>query len=535
MKLKNHVVLLISVVLFSNTLSAQSQLSLFDYGWGRAKDGADRAQILYAAQSDAITRGSSVDYSGIKKIEIEITSGFKSIPLTGKDDFNGVEFVVTNNSKDIALFALTRKGTTINVDKRLLDGRRFHSVPELQQGEHLLIITDNNLWVDNRVGYNYGHTRKDILLIKDGESLNEVIAPYNNAQSAPACSVVTVPSSECHIGNFIMTRAADSKYKTYCLKIQGAAHLTIENIVINTPESDLKGDRAINIIDCADVTLKNITINNTYSQPKKFGYGISINNAWNTYMVNVKGTAPWGLLGNNNMSDTYLMDCQLNRFDIHCYGKNVYLADCKFDGGNYYWYCGGSSIYGLMKYDRCSFINCTPIAFGDSYKTAVGLDVVFNDCVFNATKKRHSIFATKVLNDNLNPRLGLSNKCLPNIEINNMTINVPEGVKEVLLYDVGNVSYSCNVDYLQYVKINGLVINQSIEQKKVVFKFINVPVRTDNKIIVDIVNLSAPFVRIDPVISSNRRNKVKISDSSFLPIEASKGLRLSMNNCRITQ
>ena len=106
--------------------------SLFDYGWGRAKDGADRAQILYAAQSDAITRGSSVDYSGIKKIEIEITSGFKSIPLTGKDDFNGVEFVVTNNSKDIALFALTRKGTTINVDKRLLDGRRFHSVPELQ-------------------------------------------------------------------------------------------------------------------------------------------------------------------------------------------------------------------------------------------------------------------------------------------------------------------------------------------------------------------------------------------------------------------
>ena len=490
---------------------------------------------MFDAQTDAIKKGTTVDYSGIEKIELEIVQGFKSIPLTGQDNFEGVEFVVKNDAKVVALFELSCEGKTIVVDKHLLDGRCFRSVPELRHGEHLLVIQDNNLWVDNRVGHDYGHTRKDILLIKDGRSQNTVIAPYNNPQSSPSCKVIDVPSEAYHVHDFTFTRVAGSKCRTSCVKVKGVAHLLLENIVINTPENDLWGDRAIHILNCADVTLKNITINNTYSQPKKYGYGVSINNAWKTCMVNVKGAAPWGLLGNNNLSDTYLKDCQLNRFDIHCYGKNVYLADCKFDGGDYCWYCGGSSIYGIMQYDRCSFINCTPIAFGDSYKTAVGLEVVFNDCVFYATKKRHSVFRTKVLNNKVNPRFGLSKKCLPTIEINNMTINVPKGVKEVLLYDVGNVTYSGTVGYLGNVKINGLEIKSSSSNQDIGFKLINVPVSTDKTIKVDIMNLSASSAQIYLDMSSNRHNKVRVFKSAFKSIEASKGVRLKVRDCTVGQ
>lgn len=491
--------------------------------------------MLYDAQTDAIKKGATVDYSGIKRIELEITNNFKSIPLTGNDDFNGIEFEVKNDAKDVTLFDLTRKAVPVSVEKRLLDGRCFRSIHELCHGEHLLIIKDNNLWVDNRVGHDYGHTRKDVLLIKNGRSMNRVVASYNNPESSPSCTMVEVPSEPCQIGNFTLTRAAGSKCKTYCLKVQGVAHLMIENIVINTPENELSGDRAIRVLDCADVTLKNVTINNTYSQSNKYGYGININNAWNTHLINIKGTAKWGVLGNNNLSDTYLTNCYLNRFDIHCYGKNVFIADCSFDGGAHGWYCGGSSIYGIVQYDRCSFVNCTPFAMGDSYKTAVGADVVFNDCVFNVTKKKHSIVRTRVLNSNLNPRKGHSKKCLPNVEINNMTINVPKGVKKVFLYDVGDVTYSGSVGYVQNVKINGLKIICDDVDCKIEFGFIDIPINTDNQIKVEVKNFVAPNANVVPVISSSCSNHVKLAKSSVLSVESSQGVVLKTKRCTMAK
>lgn len=443
--------------------------------------------------------------------------------------------MVKNDAKDITLFDLTRKAVPIGVDKRLLDGRCFRSIPELCQGEHLLIIKDNNLWVDNRVGHDYGHTRKDVLLIKNGRSRNRVVSSYNNPQSSPSCTIVEVPLEPCQIGNFTLTRAAGSKFKTYCIKAQGVAHLMIVNIVINTPENDLSGDRAIRVLDCADVTLKNIAINNTYSQSNKYGYGININNAWNTHLVNVKGTAKWGVLGNNNLSDTYLTNCQLNRFDIHCYGKNVNMKDCIFDGGSIGWYCGGSSIYGTVQYDHCTFVNCTPFAMGDSYKTAVGAEVVFNDCVFNVTKKKHSIVRTRVLNSNLNPRQGLSKKCLPNVEINNMTINVPKGVKKVFLYDVGDVTYSGSVGYLHNVKINGLTIICDDVYSKIEFGFIDAPIKTDRHIKVSVSNFVAPNANVVPVVSSSSRNRVKLVQSSMLSVESSQQVELKTKRCSIAK
>lgn len=523
------------LLICANALLAQPKLSLADFGWDKARNGAERAKVLYDAQSEAVRRGKAVDYAGIGRVELEITKSFKSIPLTGQDDFMGIEFIVINNAKDIALFELKNKATPIDVSKSLLDGTRFSAIPELQKGENLLIIKDNNLWVDNRVGYKYGHTRKDILLIKDGKSLNRVISSYDNEASSPLCSFIPVRPDSSYIANFTLTRADGSLFKTFCLVIQGIAHLCIDHIVINTPKSELSGDYAIKILDCADVSLRNITINNTYSQNKAFGYGISINNTWSVHFDRVCGAAAWGVLGNNNMSDTFLSNCRLNRFDIHCYGKNVSLSDCIFDGGAHGWYCGGSSIYGIIKYDRCHFVNCTPIAFGDSYKTAVGVDVVFNDCVFDVTKKKYYVFGTDVLNNNINPRPGLSRKCLPNIEINNLTINVPKGVKEVFLYKVGSVSYPEDVGYLSKVRINGLLINCPDNEQKVDFKFINVPVKTENKLSIDVNNLSSTTACLNPVISSNRKNKVKITKSTFQKVERGKGLKLKIAKCNIAQ
>lgn len=515
----------------------KDKISLSDYGWKTAKTGAQKAKVLYDAQTAALKSGTHVDYTGVAAIDIEITADFKSIPLTGQDDFGGIVFNVTNKTKDVALFKCVRKSKTINLTKRQIDAASFSSFPELQDGEKLIAIQDQNSWVDNRIGYNYGHTRKDILLLRSGRALNKVVAPYNNTQSDPICVYYEVAPDGFFVKGFTLNRLESSTFKTLCLDIQGVAHISLSDITINTPKGELTGDYAIRIRDCADVTLSDITINGTYSKSNKYGYGINFNNTWNTKFIRLRGTAEWGMMGNNNMSDTYLQDCSINRFDIHCYGRNVSLADCVIDGGQRGWYCGGSSIFGTIQYDRCTFKNCVPIVYGDSYKVAVGANVILNDCAFYASKKQNAIFSTKVLNVAENSRQGLGQKSLPNIEINRMTIYVPKGVDHIYLYNVGeNIKYAGRVGFMKKIQIHGLKFECESPDGDLAFDLFSAPVVTDKNQSVEISGLEAPNVTLSPTVTSNKRNKIKMRDSSIKPIKRSaSNVKLRMNNCNISK
>ena len=511
--------ILLSLIAAAAAAIGKDKISLEDYGWSSAKSGIQRAKVLYNAQSAAVKARTSVDYSGITSIYLEISSDFISIPLTGRDDFKGVVFYVVNNSKNVPLFACVRNPKRISIPKRIIDGTNFSSFPELREGERLIVIEDKNPWVDNRIGYNYGHTRKDVLLTSSGRAVNTVIAPYNNSQSAPECSFYEVSADSFYVRNFTLNRAASSTFKTICLDIQGLAHVEVSGITINTPESDLTSDYAIRLRDCADVTLSDVTINGTYSKENKYGYGINFNNLWNTRFIRVTGTAPWGVMGNNNMSETYLQGCSINRFDIHCYGRDVNMIDCVFDGGMHGWYSGGSSIFGVIQYDRCIFRNCTPIAYGDSYKVAVGADVIFNDCEFYVSKKHNAVFSTKLLGVAENPRPGLSQKSLPNIEINRMIVHVPEGVECVYLYSVGSESkYNSKVGFLRRIKIHGLMFDCASPSQDLAFKLFSTPVNTDKNQLIEVTGLDAPGITLVPNVTINKKNKVRIRNSSFKPV-----------------
>ncbi len=514
-------------------------ISPYDYGMKEAKTGSERASVLYKTHMAAIKAGIPVDYSGISSIDLEITRSFKSIPMGSGCDFQGVVFNVINNYKnDVELFSFSQKAKDVSVSVSSIDKGFFSEYPELNKGYYLLIISDRNYWVDNRVGYSYGHIRRDVLLVKDGRSQNSVIAPYNNPESAPQCSYCSVSDVQKVMANLTINRSGGSKYRTTCIKLQNQNNVLIKRVTINTPKNDLSGDSAIKVQNCTNVTFEDVVINGTYSQKNKFGYGFNINNAWNTTFIKVKGNGEWGVLGNNNMSDTILRNCQVNRFDIHCYGRNAYLADCVFDGGERGWYCGGSSIFGTIQYDRCTFTNCTPIAYGDSYKTAVGSEIVFNDCVFNVTKNKNSIFSTSVLNKNINPRKGLSQKNLPNIQINGMVINVPKGVDKISLYGFSKgVSYTDEIGYLSKVSLKKIQIVCENTDKPVIFRLFSVPVKTIKTPHVEIIGLYAPNVIVNLSVSSNRRGRVRLNESNIRKIEQPKEqkIRLKVRNSVIAQ
>ena len=344
--------LMVSIPVFS-----RERKTLYDFGWRDARTGSERAAVLYKAQSYAVDNNAYIDYSGIKVIDIEITKEFKSIPLGVYNDFCGTVINVTNHWKDVALFEMKNLSTHITVKRHHLDGQIFTDYPELSRKEILLVIEDENPWVDKRVGHSQGHIRKDALLIKKGRSRNTVISSYNNGESAPRCVYYKNVSETKYIRNFTLNRTSESSRITYCVFVQGQAHLRFENIVVNTPPSALYYDMVFRIYDAADVEFRNVQINGTYSQADKYGYGFYLNNIWKTTFVNVTGYGVWGVTGNNNLSDTFLKDCAINRFDIHCYGRNVSLMDCVLGGGDRGWYCGGSSIFGTIRYERCHFIS----------------------------------------------------------------------------------------------------------------------------------------------------------------------------------
>ena len=503
-------------LLFLGCASVAAQVNPRDFGWKDALSGVKKAEVLYNAHQYAVQHDTYVDYSGLKVIDIEITKNFKSIPLTSFNDFSGVTFNVKNTGKDVPLFTMTQKATKVSVAKGLLDGNDFRSIPALSKGEYVLIIQDKNPWVDQRVGHTYSHIRKDVLWIKDGKSTNRVISSYNTPEADPVCSFCKVTSPRVFIGNFVLNRAKGSTKRTDCVLIQGAAHIRFENIQVNTPESEIVHDATFKVEDCVDVSFENITINGTYSKSNSFGYAFNFNNVWNTSFVRVNGRGEWGVMGHNNMSDTYLSGCNINRFDIHCYGRNLYLSDCVIDGGEKGWFCGGSGIYGTIKYDRCQFVNANPIYYGDSYKTYVGAHIVLNDCVFDVTSKKNAVFYTRVFNNNMNPRKGLTQKCLPNIEINNLTINVPKGVRKVFLMNLeSSPAYSKSIGYIDHVTINGLIINSQDAPSKVSFSLCNVPIITDREINVSIDGMQAPGVVTSLKMSSNHVDRIKIKKSEF--------------------
>ena len=63
---------------------------------------------------------------------------------------------------------MNQKSKAVEVPAKCIDKADFRKIAEQNNGTYLLIITDKNLWVDNRIGYSYGHTRKDVMLVRNG-------------------------------------------------------------------------------------------------------------------------------------------------------------------------------------------------------------------------------------------------------------------------------------------------------------------------------------------------------------------------------
>lgn len=497
-----------------------------DFGLAKARTGEVRYQVLLETHRAAVKSGVNVDYTGIDTIKLEIPEKTSPIPLTHYNDFKGCVFVVKNTSKKCYLFERRVEGMPISINKRLIDKGDFRTVEELKQGRYLLIVEDENLWVLQRRGKEYGHTRKDVLLVKNGMAKNTVVMPYDNEYSKPKCTFVTLDKEPLVIKNLSIARDEGCTFLTHVTNIAGADDVRFENVSINTPESPLTDDRGISIYNCTNVTMNNVRIEGTYSHTDHSGYGVFLNNVWNYKSTNMYGKANWGIFGNNNVNVARIEDSKINRFDIHCYGRDISFKNVSFfDLYNQY-----SSVYGTIQYDKCTFTDFVPVLNGGSYNAFVEHEVVMNDCVFNVTPQKNCIYKASYLNEANNPRNELSEKCLPNVKIHNLVVNLSEGAEEFIIFKSSSGGKKVSsIGGLSKITIDGLTVNSSSENPVKRLMLSNIDIQTNTPVDCQLKNVVVNQPQTKSLFGGSRPN---VQLKSNLTVKGGKVQLLNVNGIK---
>lgn len=467
----------------TNTANAQHQefkdtvktVSPFDFGLAEAESDSARYEALYQAHVFAVSVGANVSYQGIGTLTVEVTDSSRTIPLTRHNNFNGLNLIVRNTAKAHYLFSLTDTAwQEVEVGSGVVDSGDFRAFTELSTGTNLLVLEDLHPWVANRAGHKYGAMRKDILLIHNGVAQNHPISPYSTDSTKLFAKFHPTDNTLKTITDLTITRDTSSTSKTYCFNIQGINNLKISKINIYTPDpKNLYADAAINIENCTNLQMEDVLIDGTYSRTNNYGYGIQMNNIWNSRFVRLTAQANWGIFGTNNLSNTTLRNCNINRFDIHCYGRDVHVYNCQFVN----LYNQFSSLFGELLFEECRFTDFVPVLMEPSYNAYTPFDITFKDCTFEATSNRNYLISGGKLDGPRNTRPELAQKCWPNVHIQNMTVNVPSSVSKVSLFVTKSEPVNA-LGYISEISIDGLQFQYTDTAHLASFAISSIPIIT---------------------------------------------------------
>lgn len=456
--MKSKAILLMQLLLvcsFNTVYAGKKYLSPKDFGLNDATNGVERYEALLRCHQQAQKEGDWISYQGIDSIYVEIPKNATGIPLTDRTDFCGVTITVKNRSRDMFLFTMERELQSISLSAQQIDSGDLRNCNTLASGLYIVVVEDKNPWVEERIGYGYPHIRYDILLVKDGKAKNRVVMPYNNENSIPASTFRRVTADEKFFGNLRFIRTSDCTKITGLLRVTGEHNLKLKNLYVYTPQScDMYGDRVIVVSNSTCVSYEDVIVDGTYSQPDKFGYAFSLNNVWKHSAKRVKASGNWGVYGTNNMSGTIIENCKINRFDIHCYGRDVTIKNCDFEG----YYNSFGSTFGTVKFEKCQFVNFVPYLNSGSYNTFVQVDVVFNKCSFILTDQNNFLIQMMGMRADVNRRKELADKHIPNIKIKNCDVTVPDNLGDWYILKLGRYNRNLEVEGANKIDILNLSI-----------------------------------------------------------------------------
>ena len=451
-------------------MEAKTVLPMITSGINECHNPIEKYWILYRLHTRAVNEGFKIDYTGIDSITIEIPQDAKPIPIHHGCNFKGLKLFVTNNQKNFELFIIKNQPNRVNITPDQIDNGDFHNIPELNSGIKLLAIVDSVPWINERVGLGYPHLRKDVISLRDGLTNDVPIQPYSDSISQPYGVYIDISNTKpIIISDIEIIRSPNSSFKTLCFHADYQYNIQFKNITIVTPESELYGDQAIRIRNSKNVSCRDIVIRGTYSQPDKWGYGIALDNVRNAEFLNLIADGNWGIFGNNNLTNIHIINSDINRFDVHCYGKDAYIKNTTFRNLRN---CV-SSFFGYICFYKCNFLNFLPLLIRDSYRINTKFNIYFDNCNIVWNKSECSIIATgKSISENFS-RFRLNNVEWPNVFMNNTCIISNKPQASLVLFrssseDIVSIDSKLNIE-LNHLNLTGFkgfeIFNKKIDSK----------------------------------------------------------------------
>jgi len=471
---RSFLLLLTTFCCYLSGISQARTVTPLQYGLREAQNDIERYEVLLRCHKDAVLNGYSISYKGIDSIRIELPRNYSSIPLTNNVDFSGVTIKVENKQKDGFLFDMRAEVSYITLTCKEIDAGLFDNHEELRAGQFMLIIEDDKPWCIRKSGTPL--IRKDIILVEDGKAMNKPTMGYSSSSSKPIVKYRKIDNKKKCIKNLIFIRTSSSTRKTYCFEIENQYNIVVSNITITTPQTtELYGDAAIHLDNCAEVTLNDICVNGTYSKTDKFGYGVGMVNIFRLVVNRMYARCNWGVFGSQSLNNVILKNCDINRFDIHCYGRDVKAEKCKFSG----LYNQLSSVYGTVMFNKCEFVDFIPLLIESSYNAYTPFDLIWKDCVFHLDEKHNYILTLFGVPAAYNERPELRRKSLPNITMMNCKVFMTETTNEWILVKTGGLYYKEPLDYITSISIKNI---KTIGNNTAKFKLFSEEVKTSNKV-----------------------------------------------------
>ena len=476
-------------------------VSPFDYGLREATTGEARYEAIYNAHCAAVALGLPLDYSGVGTVELTVSSGSKPIPLPPCTDFKGAVFKVSNTAKKCFLFSLEKVFSRVAVSGAQIDAADYSGVPALSGGLHLLRILDDQHWVNDREGFDHPADRADVVLVRDGVGSNGPVASYDTPATrinAEYCEADDTQKTFCNVS---LVRDAASTQIVNLLSVRGINNLYLGNVRVETPSgTGIYDDTAIDIRHCTNLTCEDVTFDGLYCDAHETGYGLSINNTWNAVFRRIHSHNLWAAFGCNNMQDSYLEDSDVERFDIHCYGRNITVRNSTLTGKG----IPCSSIFGTVLCEHVTFSDCFSYSMRTEYNAFTPFDIVLRDCEL-ISGSQHGLVNMGKVDAKINPRPELAKKNWPNLEVDGMTVRLVAGASFFSLFHLS--------DTQKYPEPLGHVSSIKVKDLNYVFKT-NTTVRT--------------FVVYSSITVGNPC-KVEFDHVNFLPEGASGPAQVTLN------
>ncbi len=453
-----------------------------DFGWDSATSDSARYWVLYNTHVAAIQSHSTVSYVGMDTLDIEIPSNALSIPLADSNNFADAVFRVKNTHRNLFLFSRIREAQPIVVaDNELLcqciENKDFSPIPELREGYYLLHIIDSNAWVGQRANHAYGHYREDLTFISNGHGADPTTAPYLSHNSQPRCKIVGYENDKAkfYFGHITLLRDSLATHRTYLLDIQYLVSPKISHVSVVTPASTLVDDCIMRVYHCYMPYFDTIRIQGSYSRTNHSGYGILMNNCFHSQFHHLYARTPWGVFGTNNMNNVVFRDCDFDRFDIHCYGRDISFYNCRQqDSYNQY-----SSTFGIISHQDCHFSNFTPVLIESSYNAFNHFELRLEGCTWHLTPERNYLMDAGPQVRAKPIRQELEAYCLPSVRIENSTITADKRVRQMHLFHFSGQPARQPVQSTDYIDLDKISCPKNLKIELTQRKYKNIAFQED--------------------------------------------------------